>query len=372
MQLVKLDTSRPRDVHRFVNMPFPLYRDLPQWVPPIRSEVEMVLNRIKYPFYEHSQADFFLVESGKDVVGRIAVMENTHHNEFRQRKGAFFYLFESVDDTAVSGRLFDAALEWSRRRGLNEITGPKGFLQADGIGMLVEGFEHRPAVGIPYNPPYYDALVRAAGFEKVTDWVSGYLNGAHELTPRFYEVAEKVREKRGLSIKTFANKKELRAWIPRIREVYNGSFLDNLEFCPITVNEMQVIADRLLSIADPRLIKLVMKGDEVIGFLFAFPDISAAIQKTQGRIWPFGWITLMREFKRTKWVNCNGTGLLPAHRGVGANAVLYTELAKTIRDFGFAHADVVQIEERNTKSFADMTAIGVQWYKRHRLYTRGV
>ncbi|MHB0857631.1 MAG: hypothetical protein ACYC5M_08685 [Anaerolineae bacterium] len=372
MQLCKLDTSRPRDVRRFVNMPFAIYQDCPQWVPSILPEIKAVLNRRTYPFYQHSEADFFVVESGKETLGRIAVMENTRHNAYRGRNGSIFYLFESVDDVAVSNLLFDAALDWSRRRGLNEIVGPKGFLQADGIGMLVEGFEHRPAVGIPYNHAYYDALARTAGFQKVTDWISGYLDGAHELSPRFYEVAEKVKEKRSLSIKSFASAKELRAWVPRIGEVYNEAFLDNLEFCPVTDAEMKAIGERLVAIADPRLIKLVIKGDAVIGFVFAFPDISAAIQKTKGRVWPLGWLSMMRESKATKWVNCNGTGLLPAHRGVGANAVLYTELAKTIRDFGFQHADVVQIEEQNTKSLGDMTAIGVQWYKRHRLYARPV
>jgi hypothetical protein len=133
---------------------------------------------------------------------------------------------------------------------------------------------------------------------------------------------------------------------------------------------MDAVADRLLAISDPRLLKGVMKGEEIAGFVFAFPDISAAIQKTKGRIWPLGWIHLLREFRRTNWVNLNGLGLLPEHRGVGANAVLYTELAKSVYDFGFEHADVVQIEERNVKSLGEMAAIGVEWYKRHRIYRR--
>ena len=136
----------------------------------------------------------------------------------------------------------------------------------------------------------------------------------------------------------------------------------------MTEAEMNVAADRLLSISDPRLIKLVMKDEDIVGFVFAFPDISAAIQKTKGRLWPLGWIHLLREFKRTNWINLNGLGLVAEHRGVGANAVLYTELAKSVYDFDFEHADVVQIEELNTKSLGEMAALGVEWYKRHRIY----
>jgi hypothetical protein len=250
--------------------------------------------------------------------------------------------------------------------------GPKGFLQADGVGLLVDGFEHRPALGIAYNKPYYDGLLIDAGLSKETDYLSGYLSGSHELSPRFYEIADKVRERRGFYVKSFSSRKELRAWIPRIGGVYNGAFVDNWQFCPVTDAEMQVIANRLISIADPRLIKLVLKGDEVIGFVFAFPDVSAAIQRINGRIWPLGWLHLLYEFRHTRWVNFNGTGLSQQHRGVGANAVLYTELARTVHDFGFEHADVVQIEEQNAKSLGDMGEIGVQWYKRHRIYRKSL
>ena len=165
--------------------------------------------------------------------------------------------------------------------------------------------------------------------------------------------------------------KELRQWIPRIGRVANDAFVDNYEYFPLSDEELRVVAERLTQISDPRLIKLVMKGDEIIGFVFGFPDLSAAIQRIKGRLWPFGWIHLLLEFKRTKWVNFNGLGLLPGHQGVGGDAILFTELAKSVRESHFEHADLVQVEEQNARSLGDVTAIGgVQWYKRHRLYRR--
>jgi hypothetical protein len=115
-----------------------------------------------------------------------------------------------------------------------------------------------------------------------------------------------------------------------------------------------------------------MKGDDVIGYLFAYPDVSEALQRARGRLWPLGWYHILRDKKRTTWVNINGAGVLPAYQGRGANILLYTEMARTIKDFGFEHADVVAVGEDNVKSFSDMEAIGVHWYKRHRSYRRAL
>jgi hypothetical protein len=370
MQIRRLDTTAPRDVHRFIDLPFQLYRDCPQWVPPLLDDMQLVMNRRKHPFYEHSAADFFLAEEDGQPLGRIAVLDNCHYNEYHGTRKAFFYYFDCVEDPTVSRRLLQTAFDWARARELTHMEGAWGFLEGEGIGVLVEGFEHRPAIGIPYNYPYYDALLTDAGFQRKTDYYSGYLPGHHDLPERFFEVADKVKEKRGFRIKSFANKRELRQWLPRIIEVYNQAFTENLEYYPITEAEGRAIFERMITAADPRLIKLVLKGDEVVGFLFAFHDISAALQKIQGRLWPFGFIQVLREFKRTRWANFNGTGLIKGHRGVGANAVLYTEMARSIQEFAFEHAEVVQVEERNVKSMGDMKAIGVEWYKKHRVYER--
>jgi hypothetical protein len=255
---------------------------------------------------------------------------------------------------------------------LDRIIGPRGLIAAQGGGMLVEGFEHRPAMGIPYNYAYYDRLLRSVGFEKDTDHLSGYLSGNHRLPERLHEIAAKVKQRRGFWIKNFETKDEMREWIPHVAKVHREAFADAHTFYPPTDAEMDAIADTLISIADPPLIKLVMKGDEVIGFIFSYHDISAGLQKARGRLWPLGWLFLLWEKRRTKWANVNGVGLLPAYQGLGANAVLYTELEKSLRPYGFEHVDVVQINETNYKSFSDMENIGVKWYKRHRAYLRSL
>jgi hypothetical protein len=150
MKIRQIDTENRRDTHRFVEFPNQLYRTCPRWVPLPLNDGLPQLNR-GGAYFLHSDADFFVAEEGEQMLGRIAVMENRHYNEYHQAKHAFFYLFDTVDDPAVAQNLFNAAIEWARARDLNKMVGPKGFLPLDGIGMLYQGFEHWPAMGVPYN-----------------------------------------------------------------------------------------------------------------------------------------------------------------------------------------------------------------------------
>jgi GNAT superfamily N-acetyltransferase len=372
MEIRRVDTTKRSDVRSFVHFPFDLYRDCPQWVPPLLSDEFKALDRARHPFYRHGAAEFFLAENQGRSLGRLAVMEHRPYNEHLGTRRAFFGLFETVDDREVASRLFEAAFDWARGQGLSEMLGTRKLGSAEPAGVLVEGFEHRPALGMPYNYAYYDALITVAGFEKESDNLSGYLSGDYELPERFFRVADRVKERRGLWVKTFQSKKELLEWVPRVTKVLVESFAEFPDSVPPTDDEIAEFRDMVVAIARPSLIKLAMKGDEVVGFLFAYPDISAALQRTRGRLWPFGWIDLLIEQRRTPWVNINGMGALPAYQGSGAILLLYTEVAKTIKGFGYQHADVVAVAEWNLKSRAEVEAIGVRWYKRHRNYRRAL
>ncbi len=370
MNVRMIDPASRKDMKEFIRLPFDLYRDSPHWTPPLVSDIKQVMNRRKHPFYRHSDADFFLVERNGLAIARLAMLENRKYNDYQGERTAFFYYFDAANNADAVKALFEEAWAWTQQRELDRIVGPIGFLQGDSHGVLVEGFEHPPALGQAYNFPYYNRLLKQAGFVKKMDYFSGYLPGDYQLSERFFAIAERVKASRDFRIKSFRNKRELRQWISRIQEVYNRAFSNALGYRPLSEEEAVAVADRLLAISDPRLIKLVLKGDEIVGFLFAFVDVTAGIRRAKGKMWPWGWRHILREFKRSEWVNINGTGLAPGHRGVGANAVLYTEIANTIKAHGFKHADVVQISEKNAKSMGDMQAIGVQWYKKHRVYEK--
>jgi ribosomal protein S18 acetylase RimI-like enzyme len=306
------------------------------------------------------------------TIGRLAVMDKNSYNEYRNAQTAFFGYFDVGNSQTATNLLFDAACSWARARGLTEMRGPAELIGAVGGGVLVDGFEHRPAIGMPYNYPYYDDLLRAYGFEKVTDHLSGYLRGAHELSERFYRISEKVKARYGFEIKSFSSMGEIRAWIPRVMPVHAQAFSGSQSFYPPSEAEARIVVDSLLSVAIPGLVKLVLKDDEIVGFILCYPDVSAGLQRARGRLWPLGWYHILREKRITEWVNVNGLGVLPAYQGRGASIMLYTELAHSVKAHGFRHVDVVQVDEANLKSFNDMQAIGVHWYKRHRTYRKSL
>lgn len=370
MRVRKLDTTSKADQKAFIDLPYRLYRNHPLWVPPLKNDLKYAMDRERYPFYEHSTADFFIAEQDGEVVGRVCMADNHNYNTYKDCKVAYYYYFDCVEDQDVAKALFEAGFDWAHKRGLDTIRGPKGLVHADGLGMLVEGFDRQSGTGIAYNYPYYSEMMEALGFAPWADYLSGYLHSSWELPERVFALAERVKERRGLRVVAYDNKEEMRQWIPRIQQIYNSSFVDVPGFCPLTEAEINLIAERILSVARPELIKLVMKGDELVGFLFAYPNVSEGLRKAKGSMWPLGWLHLLRAFRNTKTVDLNGIGMLPKHQGVGGTAVLYVEIERTVRAFNFEHANFIQIYEHNIKSMGDPQKLGMEWVQRHRIWER--
>ena len=368
----KVDTQSRTQVRRFLKIPFALYTNHLQWVPPLLTDIRTMLDRRKHPFYEHSDADFFIaVRNGRDV-GRIAALENRRYNATHDTRQVQFYLFDCEDDPEAAGALFERVFEWAHERGLDQVVGPKGFGALDGYGLLVEGFEHRQMMTMMnYNYEYYPRLVEALGFEKEVDFVSCYIEADDfRLPERIHRIAERVKRRSNLTVQRFRSKRELVKWADRIGEAYNRAFVENWEYYPLTKREIDFLVSNLLTVANPRLIKIITHGDEVVGFLFGFPDVSAALQRAKGHLYPWNIVDLLLDLRRTKWVALNGAGILPEFQGLGGNTLLYSEMEKTIREFGFLHADLTQVAETAVQMRSDLVNLGGKPYKNHRVYVR--
>lgn len=338
----------------------------------------IVLNPKRFPFYKHSHAVFFIaykrsspVDEGTRPIGRLAVLDNRRYNEFNRTKTAFFYLFECENNAAAATALFNCAFDWARSRGLDTVVGSKGFTPLDGFGLLVKGFEHRPAFGLAYNPAYYVDLVEAQGFVKEGEAVSGYIGTQIQFPPRIHQLAERLAQRRGLRILRCNTRKDLRRVVSHLKELYNHSLGGTEGTTPLTDEEVESMANQLIWLADPKLVKLVMKNGKAVGFLLAYPDVSAAMQKTRGRLFPFGWLSLLLELRRTDRININGAGLLPEYRGSGGTAILYSEMFKSVSENPrYKHAEVVQIGIENENMQREMENFGIDFYKIHRTYQK--
>ncbi len=375
LTIQKINTKNKAQVRRFVRFPHRLYKDCQQWVPLLDVDAFAYLNRKKHPFHEHSDVDFFLAVREGEVVGRIATIENKPFNQYHNTKKANFYLFDCINDNDVSGALFITVFEWAKERDLDSIVGPKGMGSLDGYGVLVLGHDRRSTMTmLNYNFPYYQELVEAQGFEKEVDFVSCYLPADNFKVPeRVARIAKRAMKRGNLEVKRFESKKDMIQWTHRIGKAYNASFVNNWEYYPLTQREIDFVVENIMMVADYRLIKIIVHGEDVVGFLFAFPDVSYALQRAKGRLHPLSLVNLLLDMKRTKSVSVNGMGILPEHQGRGGNAILYAEMGYTLQNFGqFENVEMTQVAKSAEQMRADLKNLNGVEYKNHRVYRKSI
>jgi hypothetical protein len=359
-----------RDVARFIDFPFALYRGVPQWTPPVRLEMAEFMDPAKNGFFVHSSGGFFLAERAGAVVGRIAALRHRFYNEKHQNDTAFFWWFESIDDPDVARALFGAAETWASERGLRRVMGPVGFTQPDPPGILVRGFEHEGTMNVPWHFPYYERLLLAAGYEPHTDYLSGYFDRTRAFPSEIVTHGRSALSRDGYTIKRFQHTREMRAWAPRLFETYLEAFSGVPDFFPMSAREFEALVERMLLVADPAVIRLLLAGDEVIGFLLSFRDLTPGLRRSGGRLLPFGWWHLWRSRAQTRQCNVIALGVRPDRQKGGANLALLAELLTTLRDSNYERAEIVQIVGGNLNTHGDMTRLGAQWDKCHRVYRR--
>jgi hypothetical protein len=373
MQAVTVDvveSSRGRAGREFVDFPHRLYKGSKQWVPQFRRDIRAILDR-KHPSFERCEAKFFVARRGGQPVGTIGAIVNAAYNEYQHARTGHFYFFDCVDDREVSHALFERAFEWLRSKGMEKVVGPFGF-GFMGMGALVEGFEHRAVMTMmAYNGPWYGPSIEAEGFVKLRDQLSMFIEAASfRLPDRVRRVAEISLKRGSFDVPEFRTKRELIRRAQAIGGVYNQTFnAHGDEFYPLSEREIKQITADLVTVADPKLIKLLMKGEEVAGFLLGFPDLSAALQRGHGRITPWGIIDLLLEYRRTRWLVVNGAAILPQYQRLGGNALLYYMLEK-ISGTRFLYVDAVQIAETTELMLSDMQTLGGRIYKVHRIFQR--
>jgi hypothetical protein len=374
LETITIDPKSKQQMKEFLDLPYRIYKGTSQWVPFFRADVRAMLDPKKHPFYEHSEAQGFLVKKDGVVVGRVVAMNNRPYNRVHDSKLASFSLLDCIDDVAVLKALFAAVDNWARQRGLVEVVGPKPFSLGDGYGILVEGFEHRQMMTMMnYNHPYLPKLMETIGFKKVVDFVSCQVSiDDFRLPEKVQKVADRVLEKGTITVKSFHSRPELRKFGKAIGQVYNEVFIHNWEYYPYSKREIDMAVDNVTLFADPGLIKMLMDRDRVVGFLFAFPDMSRVIQQHQGRLNPISILHLLTAMKSTEWVSVNGAGVLPEYYGRGGNALLYSEMVKTVKSRGFKFAEFTQVAESAQQMRKDLKLLGGKEVKNHRIFRREV
>ena len=361
------------DERRFIDFIYAHYRGYQHWVAPLRLERRKLIDTRKNPFYRHAERELYLAERAGRVVGRIAAIVNHGHNRHHRDRVGFFGFFESVDDQAVASALLDAARGWLRARGMEAMRGPANPSVNDEYGLLVEGFGMPPAVMMPYNPPYYAALLEGCGLRKAKDLYA--FRGVTQETldqPKIQRANEVFRKRSGLTCRSLVMK-DFPAEIERIKGVYNRAWEDNWGAVPMTDEEFDALAKDLRLIVRPELVVLAeTAGGEVAGFGLALPDINMALTENRNGGLLRGLWHLLTRRSRIDRIRILVLGVLPEYRRTGAAGVLFYELANHTRELGYSRAEASWILEDNLMMIRAAEAMQGVRDKTYRIYEQAI
>lgn len=357
----------------FVRFPWKIYAGrYPAWVPPLLSEERKRIDPNRNPFYDHGAVQLFLAYRDGQIVGRIAAIENTLHNEFHGDKVGFFGLFEAVDEPEVANALLDRAAGWVASRGLDRLRGPTNFSTNEDCGLLVENFDDPPTVMMPYNPPYYEGLFTGWGLTKVKDLLAH--KGTEEVfdTERFAALERRIKRAephvsvRGLRMDRFNEEVDL------VRDLYNSAWEKNWGFVPMTDAEVDHMAKQLKPIVDPDLALIGEYNGEPVGFALALPDVNQAIRHLNGRLFPFGIFKLLWHIRRINGIRIITLGLKPDYRKSALPSLLYIEIFKRGTGKGHTWGESSWVLEDNQAMLSSLDKMRFWRYKTYRLYEKAL
>ncbi len=371
---VRTATGR-KDMNAFIDVPFRLRRDDPQWVPPLRFERRAFLDRKKNPWFEHSEAEFFLAERDGEAVGRISAHIDRRWDEFQGGSDGFFGFFEVANDPEAVKALLDTAAEWVRARGRERILGPMDFTMNDECGILIEGYNEPSMILEPWHPPYYKELIEGYGLEKRIDlfmWelYFGSLDQGESFTPMIHAAAEHSR-KEGVTVREM-RRSDMEAEVTRFMEVYNVAWGKNWGFVPITEAEVRFQAKNLKPVLDENWAMIAEKDGEVVGAALTLPDVDQALTKMKGRALPFGWVHFLRRKKYIDRLRVFALGVLPQHQHLGVAAALYEKHLHSAEHVGPPGGHMGWILETNKPMNRAMEGMGGKVVQRYRIYEKAL
>ena len=367
VQQVKTST----DIKKFIRLPWKVYEDSPLWIPPLISEREKFLDPSVNPFLKYSKVDLFLVTSDKHtVVGRIALIENYVHNETLSNRVGFFGMFEVVNDKQVSDLLLDKAAQWCRERNFSKLIGPVNLSTNHECGLLIDGFDTSPVIGIPYNPYYYSGYFDDWGLIKYKDLVSLRMNLPR--VPEYLELTIKRINKRDrFSIRSFSLK-NFDEEVDIIWRIYNESWANNWGFIPMSKEEFIYSANEMKNFIRPEYCFIAEISGEPVGFSLTLPDINPVLKKMNGRIFPLGWASFYLNKNKIKLFRVVALGVMSTYRRLGIDAALYYETYKKFVKKKIKWCDMSWVLEDNKGMLDSIYRLGGTIYKRHRIYEHNI
>lgn len=362
--------------YQFATFSNKLYKDCEAYCPRLVLDELNTFNPKKNPSYDVCESIQYLAYRDGKVVGRIAGIINRVANERWGVKKVRFGWIDFIDDMEVSRALLDAVAAWGKSKGMNELNGPVGFTDWDYEGLLIEGFEYLAPMASLYNFPYYEKHIEAYGLTKENDWIEMQLEAQCETPERVLRIDKLVRERYHLRVDKVHSSKELeRKYGMEYMDMLDEAYQKLYNFQPMTPRQKEHYKKVYFPLLNFDFVTIVVNDkNEIVGIGLGMPDISHALRRCKGRLFPFGWIGVLRALKAKKMevFDLLLIGVRPDYQGLGVNAVIIAEQHPYFRQYGIQRVETTSIMETNTRSIANWEMFPHKQHKRRRAYIKDI
>jgi hypothetical protein len=369
IEIRKVETGR--DLKKFINFQYELYEGNKFWCPPPRFDEYNTLHKKKNPAFAYCEAEYWIAYRGNKRVGRVAGIINHRANQRWNHLQVRFGWIDFIDDPAVSEALILTVTDWGKEHGMTGIHGPLGFTDMDPEGMLVEGFDEYSSLSAIYNYPYYPLHMEHMGFTKAVDWIQFMIRVPSEIPDKISRTAAWVAEKYGLRMIRAKRSKELLPWARKMFEMQNQAFNDLYGYAALSEAQMDLYTKQYFGFIRPEFVSFVAdRNDDIVAFGVTIPELTKALQKANGRLFPFGFIHLLKALRHNDTIHMYLIGVRPDYQGRGALAMIYHDLHKAFLDHGIAITTTHAQLEENFKAISIWKNYENRIYVRRRCFAK--
>ncbi len=372
MITTRIVDSKPL-LRAFVKFPYELYKNCENWVPALEGDEYDTLNPKTNGAFEYCEAELYLAYKDGRIAGRVAAIINWKANELWGEKIVRFGWLDFIEDEEVLRALMDKVVEWGRARGCVSVRGPWGFTDMDKEGSLVEGYENLSPFTCLYNFPYYDTLLKKIGFSKDVDWTQRIVNIPSEFPPMF-QYADLIGNRYGLKIARCSSVREMcRKYGLSLFHMYNESFAPLFQFTPLTDRQIDRYLKTYVPILIPDFVAICLdRDDNPVGFTFCVPSLSKAVKKSKGKLFPLGFLRILRALRHNDTIEALMIGVLPEYQGKGANVLMFKSLHENCLKRGIKRMILNPQLEENIKVQSLFEQYETVPYMRRRAYRKEI
>lgn len=357
----------------FMDLIWRLYKDDPNWIPPIRMNQEELVGFRPHPFYENAKCRAFICRKDGVVVGRIVGIINHGHNQRYDEKRGFFGFFDCIDDSEAANLLFKEACKYLKNEGMDCVRGPCNPSLNYEIGTLVEGFDSPPTFMMTYNWPYYEKLIKGFGFEKVQDCYAfeGNFEMLKTMDPKLKFVVDEVKRRFNITLRP-ASRKNFGAEVKLFLDIYNRALQGTWGFVPLSDAECRSLGASLKLLIDPAVTTIIEVDGEPVGVGMGLPDYNPIIKKIDGKLFPFGFLKILFGKKKIKKIRVMSTNVVPEYQRWGLGLVALDRMLPDCLAQGITDAEFSWVLESNHLSRGSLERAGTKRTKTYRMYDRSL